>query len=82
MSGEMSRQVSSRQKNRSWADLFVFPRWRLAAFAVLLLVLGIAGWRIFIYRSEVEFIRGDFALYYEFLDVTGAHYDMLCPKAV
>ncbi len=29
-----------------------------------------------------EFIKGDFALYYEFLDVFGAHYDMLCPKHV
>lgn len=29
-----------------------------------------------------EFIKGDFALYYEFLDVAGAHYDMLCPAEV
>ena len=29
-----------------------------------------------------KFIKGDFALYYEFLDVTGAKYDMLCPERV
>jgi len=31
---------------------------------------------------EKKFIRGDFALYYEFLDVVGGHYDMLCPDHV
>lgn len=31
---------------------------------------------------EKKFIRGDFVLYYEFLDVVGAHYDMLCPDHV
>jgi hypothetical protein len=31
---------------------------------------------------ENKFLKGDFGLYYEFVDVFGAHYDMLCPSHV
>jgi CHAT domain-containing protein/tetratricopeptide (TPR) repeat protein len=36
-----------------WSTLFA-PRWRIAAFAILLLMIGVGLWRVFFYRPQVE----------------------------
>ncbi len=51
---------ASAPRSKSWAELFLFPRWKVAALAVFLIVLGVGVWRAFIYRSQVD--RGLIAL--------------------